>query len=298
YPPYMFQHFQSDFIVSGKRLLLSLCLGLFLQFDALGRALNVVLIIADDLRPGLGCYGDTEVKTPQIDSLAERGMVFERAYVQYPVCNASRTSFLTGWRPDRTGVFNNRTQFRKVHPDIVTLPQLFRQNGYYSAGIGKLFHAGSKADGSYTFYEDAKSFDYFSSFSRSTTALGNQGEGRNLTNGELGWARWLAAEGGDEDQPDGMNAADAVKILEKVKDKPFFLGVGFHKPHDPFHAPKNTSTCFLPNPSSFTDNQPIVPRIFPWQSHRKNPYLQNSQTGSAWNSKEPTSLVLHSWIPR
>ena len=182
---------------------------------------NVVLILADDLRPGLGCYGDTDVKTPHIDSLADRGTVFERAYVQYPVCNASRTSFLTGWRPDRTGVLSNNVQFRKVHPDIVTLPQLFRENGYYSAGIGKLFHAGSEADGSYTFFEDAKSFDHFASFNRSTTQLGQQGEGRNVTNGELGWARWLAAEGDDEDQTDGMNAADTVRILEKVKDKPW-----------------------------------------------------------------------------
>jgi uncharacterized sulfatase len=197
---------------------------------------NVLFIVVDDLRSSLGCYGVPAVKSPNIDRLAARGVKFERAYCQYPVCNPSRTSFLTGLRPDTTGILDNQEVFRTRMPDVVTLPQLFRQNGYYTASLGKIFHIGFDASGKRASFQDSKSWVDCRNFDATPTGL--KGEGRNLTGGKLGWCRWLAAEGDDLDQPDGQIAAEAVRLLEEHRAGPFFLGVGFHKPHDPFHAPK------------------------------------------------------------
>ena len=198
--------------------------------------LNVLFIIADDLRPELNCYGVSAVHSPNIDRLAARGVRFDRAYAQYPVCNPSRNSFLTGLRPDTTHILDNGTPLRKTLPDVVTLPQLFRQNGYVSISLGKVFHRGLTMEDQRPEADDPKSWDIARYYK--ATATGLKGEGRNLTGGKLPWCRWQAAEGTDEDQPDGQIASDAVQLLEANRDKPFFLAVGFHKPHDPFISPK------------------------------------------------------------
>jgi len=193
------------------------------------RRQNVLFIVVDDLNNSLGCYGHSVVKSPNIDKLAARGIRFDRAYCQFTVCNPSRTSFLTGLRPDSTGVFNNATPFRSKLPNAVTLPQLFRKNGYFTARIGKVFHSIRNMD-------DHKEWNMTSD--PKGMPLGKQGQGRNLTGGRVKWCRWLAADGNDEDQPDGQVAAEAVRLLEQHQYNPFFLAVGFHKPHDPFIAPK------------------------------------------------------------
>lgn len=197
---------------------------------------NILFIAVDDLRNDLGCYGHPQVQTPNIDRLARRGVRFDRAYCQYPVCNPSRTSLLTGLRPDATGVLDNNTNFRTKLPDVVTLPQLFRQHGYFAASLGKIFHRGLTMEDQRAEMDDKPSWDAASYFQ--ATARGQEGGGRNLTGGRLEWCRWLAAEGDDEDQPDGQIAREAIKLLEQRGDKPFFLALGFHKPHDPFNAPK------------------------------------------------------------
>jgi len=199
--------------------------------------LNVLFITVDDWRNEAGCYGVPEIHTPNIDRLAARGMRFDRAYCQFSICNPSRTSLLTGLRPDTTRVLDNTVHFRKVLPDVVTLPQLFRQNGWYTASYGKTFHVFGGADSQDVVGVNAgQSFDEAEIFK--PTARGQQGEGRNLTGGEVRWCSWKAAEGDDEDQPDGQNARAAVRFLEQRRDRPFFLALGFHKPHDPFIAPK------------------------------------------------------------
>ena len=190
---------------------------------------NVLFIVVDDLNHSLGCYGHRLVKSPNIDRLAARGIRFERAYCQFTICNPSRTSFLTGLRPDSTGVLNNTTGFRSKLPDVVTLPQLFRKHGYFTARVGKVFHGRKNTD-------DPKAWDVTSD--PRGTPRGQKGQGRNLTGGRVKWCRWLAAEGGDEDQSDGQIAAEAVRLLEQRRDDPFFIAVGFLKPHDPFIAPK------------------------------------------------------------
>ena len=199
---------------------------------------DVLFVVVDDLRCSLGCYGVAEVRSPNIDRLAAKGVRFDRAYVQYPVCNPSRTSFLTGLRPDTTTILDNKVPFRRVMPDVVTLPQLFRQAGYETAGLGKVIHQGLDDRGRMVFHQDPKSWG--TCLDGKATPLGLRGEGRNLTGGDLAWCRWLSAEGRDEDQPDGQLAAEAVRLLDRDRNggAPLFLAVGFHKPHDPFIAPK------------------------------------------------------------
>ncbi|MFN0122825.1 MAG: sulfatase [Blastocatellia bacterium] len=197
---------------------------------------NVLFIVADDLSNVLGAYGHTQVKSPNFDRLARRSVRFNNAYCQYPVCNPSRTSFMTGLRPDTTGIVGNDVNFRTKIPDVVTLPQLFRGQGYYAASLGKIYHRGLTMEDLRTDMDDPKSWDHARYYQ--ATPRGMRGEGRNMTEGRLAWCRWLAAEGDDEDQPDGQISREAIRILEEKGKEPFFLAVGFHKPHDPFIAPK------------------------------------------------------------
>lgn len=202
---------------------------------------NVLMIVVDDLRTELNCYGVKAVHSPNIDRLARKGMLFENAYAQYPVCNPSRSSFLTGLRPDEVGITSNTVPLRRVWPDLVTLPQLFRENGYYTAGLGKIYHLSVDEvtkEGHKVLFEDPKSWDYFFDALHNTTELGRKGEGRNLTGGKIPWATWQATEGDDVDQPDGQITEEVIRVLEENHEKPFFIGYGIHKPHDPFIAPK------------------------------------------------------------
>lgn len=202
------------------------------------RPLNVLFIVVDDLRTELGCYGVEEVISPNFDRLAEKGMICHNAYAQYPVCNPSRSSFLSGLRPEEAGIVSNKVPFRTKLPDLVTLPQLFRQNGYYTAGIGKIFHLGQDESGKPALFQDPLSWDHFYDALKLAPKVGRTGEGRNLTDDQLVWCKWLAANGNDNDQPDGMNTSEALRVLRERQEAPLFLALGLHKPHDPFIAPK------------------------------------------------------------
>lgn len=209
--------------------------------------LNVLLIISDDLRDTVGCYGNAAVKTPNIDRLARRGVRFERAYAQYPVCNASRTSFLTGLRPEQTGVVNNTTMFRTRLPEVVTLPQRLRQDGWHAAAFGKIFHLGGpNRDEQARWMDLPKSWDVAEAFK--PTAAGQVVEGRNLTGGKLAWCHWGTAAGDDDDQPDGQTAAHVIATIEKQTKagRRWIVGAGFHRPHDPFISPRKYFDLYPP----------------------------------------------------
>jgi iduronate 2-sulfatase len=191
--------------------------------------MNVLFIVIDDLNNTLGCYGQETVLTPNIDQLAETGIKFNNAYCNYAVCNPSRSSFLSGIRPENLGVLDNRVSLQSLRGDRATMPQLFRKNGYYTMSIGKIFHGRGEKN-------DPEAWD--EEFKFKATDLGRTGEGRNITGGVLKWCNWLIANGSDEDQEDGQTAQKAIEFLSSTHEKPFFLAVGFAKPHDPFHAPK------------------------------------------------------------
>jgi len=197
---------------------------------------NVLFIVVDDLNTTVGCYGHPLVKTPNVDKLANKGIRFKHAYSNYAVCGPSRGSFLTGLKPESIGILDNRTPLQSVLGDRVTLPNLFRQNGFYTMSLGKIFH-GSKD------HNDPDAWDEI--YGYSATELGKKGETRNITDGVLKWCHWKAAEGDDEDQADGQIAKKAVEFIKTKKEKPFFLAVGFHKPHDPFIAPKKYFDMYL-----------------------------------------------------
>ncbi len=200
---------------------------------------NVLFIAVDDMNTDLGCYGNNQVKSPNIDRLAARGVRFERAYCQFPLCSPSRSSLLTGLRPGTTRVFDLRYHFRNGLPNVVTLPQLFKNNGYFSGRIGKIYHYGNPGDIGTSGLDDPPSWNEFvNPAGRDKTALEPDIINYTPRRG-LGSAMcFLSDQGGrDEDHTDGKVALEAIKMLEKHRDGPFFIAAGFYKPHTPYVAP-------------------------------------------------------------
>jgi arylsulfatase A-like enzyme len=207
---------------------------------------NVLLIVADDLNVDLGAYG-APVHTPHIDALAARGVRFDRAYTQFPLCNPSRSSFLSGRRPNATGVLANpaNTRLMSPHlreklPEAVTWPQFYRNNGYFVARIGKLYHYGVPSDIGTSSLDDYRSWDLVVN----PRGHDRDAHDRITTIGEPGnfgaTLSWMADEAPDGEQTDGLAAAEAERLLERFarEKRHFFLGVGFYRPHTPFVAPK------------------------------------------------------------
>ncbi len=179
---------------------------------------NVLFFMVDDLRPLLGCYGHPEMHTPNIDSIAERGTVFNSAYCQFPLCSPSRTTVMTGLRPDTTRISENRTFFRETVPDVVTLPQHFKDSGYHTQSIGKVAHIPDFQD------------DMYSWSVPSWRPLWPRFDETTLS--------WEAFDVEDDAFRDGKTAIRAAQVLDQIKNNPFFLTVGFYKPHLPLRAPR------------------------------------------------------------
>ncbi|MBI2947835.1 MAG: sulfatase [Verrucomicrobia bacterium] len=234
---------------------------LFVQATASAAKPNVLFIVSDDLAPRLGCYGDPVVKSPNIDRLAARGVRFDRAYCQFPLCNPSRASFLTGLRPDTIRIYENATHLRETSPRVQTLGQTFMRAGYYVARIGKLYHYGVPAHIGTDSYDDFQSWHY--RFNPRGRDRDDEDKIISIQPNATGPGRfgatlsWLAAEGQDTDQTDGEGATHAVAMLEKLRkqNRPFFLAVGFYRPHTPYVAPKKWFDLYPPDGI----NLPAVP---------------------------------------
>ncbi|WP_461533077.1 sulfatase [Sinomicrobium sp.] len=221
--------------------------------DMMSQRPNILFIPVDDLRPELGCYGNEVIKTPNIDKLASQGVVFNRAYCQQAVCAPSRTSLLTGLRPDSTQVWDLYTNFRDHMPEVVTLPQFFKDKGYYTVGYGKTFHNIFPDTISWNekLHSDGFPFDPDAVYvNTDNLIIQKEKEIQLLKKGKAQFDHYgfiytkakafEIADVDDDAYYDGAQTTMAVKKLQELKDKqqPFFLSVGFYRPHLPFNAPK------------------------------------------------------------
>ncbi|MEM1294334.1 MAG: sulfatase [Verrucomicrobiota bacterium] len=193
---------------------------------------NVLFIAADDLRLNLGCYGDELAVTPHLDQLATRSIRFDRAYCQFASCNASRASVLTGQRPDSISVYRLGTDYRKTAPDAITLPQHFREHGYHTESIGKILHNYGKSHDNDRAWSVPARFDKVSHF-QDYALPENKAQKATV-------AESAPLEGRDDPYVDAEITADAVATIHRLaeSDQPFFLAVGFMKPHSPYNAPQ------------------------------------------------------------
>ncbi|MDO8545201.1 MAG: sulfatase [Opitutaceae bacterium] len=237
---------------------------------------NVLIIISDDLNCRLGCYGAAEAKTPNIDRLAARGVRFDRAYCNYPVCNVSRTSFLSGRYPEVTGVLNNNTDPRiRLGRDFQFLPEYFRSQGYFAAGCGKIAHGSYNATLKWDYYsEPQQGIDAEAGGGRAekqgknARKAGKAGKGKaaaaTRTGPDVPFG-WQATKNDDAGEPDGQTARRLLKYLSEHQGKPFFIAAGFHKPHVPHTAPEKYFALHepakMPTPPEPPGHEKDIPAI-------------------------------------
>ncbi len=201
---------------------------------------NVLFLIADDLNTSLSGFGHPQCKTPNLDRLAARGVKFENMHCQYPVCGASRASIMSGLYPYSNLTLGNQGTLRGNMPDVLTLPQAFRSSGYYAGRVSKIYHMGIPPeiiDGT-ALRDDPDSWQ--EAINVKALEQFAPGESTNWSPKDKGTQSFtgVMATGGDHEHADGMAADHAIKILGRVKDQPFFLAVGFVRPHVPLVAPK------------------------------------------------------------
>lgn len=200
---------------------------------------NVLFIGVDDLNTSLGCYGHNDVESPNLDKLAARGVRFDAAYCQYPLCNPSRSSLMTGTAPDTTRVYGNRRHFRESLPNAVTLGQLFRKNGYFSARVGKIYHYNNPEQIGTDGLDDPITWDY----TFNPCGVDHLKEEPQLTNytphrATLGSTiSFYASPAKEEEMTDAIGAKAVIQLLEQHRKDPFFIAYGLYRPHVPWIVP-------------------------------------------------------------
>jgi arylsulfatase A-like enzyme len=235
--------------------------------DTSRRKMNVLFIAVDDLRPELGCYGKKHIISPNIDHLAARGLLFERTYCQQAVCAPSRASIMSGVRPDTSGIYDLNTPLRTAMPNVLSLPQHFKNNGYESISIGKIYHhpkddrrgwtaepyrAGTFPKGAWKGrgYLTKEAIAQMEKYGKANPKMRGRGPA------------FEAADVADNVYPDGANTDHAIRELSRLKDKPFFIAMGFYKPHLPFNSPKKYWDMYKPEDIKLADN-PFIPKNAP-----------------------------------
>jgi iduronate 2-sulfatase len=236
--------------------------------------MNVLFIMSDDLRTELGCYGSQLAKTPNIDELANQGVRFDRAYCQFPLCNPSRSSMLTGRHPTTTRVLGNRQYFAAQDSSFVSLPRYFRASGYVTLRAGKIFHGGIDDAEAWTEGGEER---FFGEGATAPVPREDRDEplsesaGKPALTKEQRSDRWVVLEGPAAERGDHRVADRAIRYLKEHADEPFFLGCGFSKPHSPLEAPQRFYDMFdvdeIPLPVDFA-TKPTVPKGFPAGSIR------------------------------
>ena len=226
-----------------KRIVACLCfatlLTLCLEPTTQAQQPNVLFLICDDLNCDLACYGHPQVKTPNLDRLAQRGVLFPNTHCQYPLCGPSRASFMTGLYADQTLVRRNAIYIRERIPNVNTMSQMFRDNGYFATRIGKMYHYNVPKHIGTSGHDDPYSWNY--TINPRGRDKADEDKIFSLTPNNFGATlSWLAAEGTDEEQTDGIAATAAIKMLEQhqANKQNFYLAVGLYRPHTPYVAPK------------------------------------------------------------
>lgn len=201
--------------------------------------MNVLFIAADDMNCDLSVYGNSQVKTPNLERLMKIGVRFDNAYCQQPLCGPSRASLMTGLRPDTLDMHTLKHELRQKNPDVVTLGQLFRQNGYFSARAGKIYHYGNPGQIGTDANDDPATWDMKFNPAGIDKTQENKITRYGPQKGGLGISMaWWDPESKDTDHTDGMVATKIIELIKQKKDEPFFLAAGFYNPHCPYVAPK------------------------------------------------------------
>ena len=252
--------------------------------------MNVLFIIADDMRTELGCYGSPLAKTPNLDKLATTGVKFDRAYCQYPLCNASRASMLTGRYPKTTGVLGNRTWFGDLHPDFVSLPKHFKNSGYTSIRVGKIFHGGIDDTEAWSIDGQVRTLAGVPAgqVKPAKTKAIDEPEPDSGPDKEKRSDQWVVLKGKGEEHGDYKATDRAIQYLREHKDEPFFMGFGLVKPHSPPEAPQSFydqwDVSKIPLPVDFAP-RPTVPEGFPAGSIRpRNSDLFVNRDATCWSA--------------
>ena len=240
--------------------------------------LNVLFIFSDDLRPELGCYGTPGIKTPHLDALAQQSVRFNQAFVQYPLCNPSRTSMLTGRYPTTTGVMTNRLWVGGFHPEWQTLPRFYKDNGYDTLRAGKIFHGG---------------IDDFDGWTEGGQKRNFEGPNDTRKTGQVASNsdRIVVLEGEGESHGDYVSATRTIEYLQRAKanGRPFLIACGFTKPHSPPTAPKKFFDLYdvekIPLPVDFVSS-PKAPAGVPPVALTKSGDLFIGREASAREARE------------